>query len=194
MTAKRLRGGVLQLALVVCVGILLVPPSSALAACEEAPGLRYPTLDWRSINGGALPQAFRYRLKEDTIDVRLRRTSRRTRWWSSFSLLVRGCGEKRSWLSGSAIRVPAARSYARTLEALVHFRCGSRARPAVLCQVARTRSSSERLTRSGGTCATCITSTSIISGARSADTSLRSHGSTTTTVSRSTHRITSRRS
>src|SRR6266581_4233257 len=71
MTAKRLRGGVLQLALVVCVGILLVPPSSALAACEEAPGLRYPTLDWRSINGGALPQAFRYRLKEDTIDVRI---------------------------------------------------------------------------------------------------------------------------
>jgi len=70
MAANSFRNAVMKLSLIACVMILFALPSGALAfSCSQAPGLRYPLIDWRSVNGGALPQTFTYGMKEDAFAV-----------------------------------------------------------------------------------------------------------------------------
>src|SRR5439155_12377900 len=72
MAVKSLGNARLKRGLMAALGLVFALSSSAVAGpddCNRAPGLRYPLIDWRSVNGGALPQTFTYGMKEDAFAV-----------------------------------------------------------------------------------------------------------------------------
>jgi hypothetical protein len=57
---------------IVAVSLLLAAPGNAWARtgwCFNAPGFRYPVVDWRAANGGVLPQTHTLTWREDTITL-----------------------------------------------------------------------------------------------------------------------------
>ncbi len=62
--------------LITAICLIFALSASALAQCGSTctlnpPGLRYPLIDWRFVNGGALPQTHGVFMKEDTISIKV---------------------------------------------------------------------------------------------------------------------------
>lgn len=55
--------------IVIAASVLAALPARAAAGCNDAPGQRYPLIDWRAYNNGLLPQTHIYDMGEDRFEI-----------------------------------------------------------------------------------------------------------------------------
>ena len=68
--------------LISSICVVLTLATSAWAQCgscgSTAPGLPYPLVDWRFVDGGALPQTHYYAMADDDLEVTIEEKSTKT--------------------------------------------------------------------------------------------------------------------